>query len=98
MSAVELTKLRARTDALEARATAAEARLEEMFAQQDRLEQTIAALKKEHEDMMQAKADCLRSSVLAEIRGNAEVVRRELIQSIHETVRQQVKLARAGSV
>jgi len=96
MSAAELSRIRARIEALDTRAKAAEDRMDAIVEQLGRIEQTIAAMKKEHEDMMQAKADLLRQSVLAEIRASAEVIQRELAQTVHGTVRQCVKTSLAA--
>lgn len=80
MSAVELTRIKARIEALETS-------MANMVMVTERIEQMYNTVKQEHEEMMQKKADSMRAGTLAEIEANMSVLRRELMQELKNALR-----------
>jgi hypothetical protein len=73
MSALEVNRIKVRLDAIEST-------LRGWDATMNRIEGMFMNMKASHEAMMQEKADDIRRSVLAEIRANADVTKREMLQ------------------
>jgi hypothetical protein len=75
MSALEVNRIKVRLDAIEST-------LANWDATMKRIEGMFVDMKSSHESMMQEKADDIRRSVLAEIRANADVTKREMLQQL----------------
>ena len=80
MSAVEISRIKVRVEALETI-------METMIATMERIEGMYDTVKTRHEEMMNEKADGMRAGMLAEIRANMDVVRCEMLQELKRAVR-----------
>ena len=80
MSAMELSRLRARMDTLEAT-------MERMVSVLSRIEGMYDTLQTRHEAMMQEKSDTIRSGMHAEIRANMSVLHRELLVEVKKQIK-----------